>query len=323
MHLPLVFLPTRRLCALVALSLLLLSAGCEQMGRDFDRLVGAESDPVNAYKEARRLDEAGDDAAAVRLYRRAAEAGNAEAAYELGEAYWLGEGVERDLPRAADWFNRAADGGSPRGQYLLGRAYAEGRGVDKEPATAARFFGRAATQGHAPAQYELGRAFANGIGVPQDRLWAGRWYGKAARQGHVDAQVAYGALLAAGEGVERDLQLGYAFLTVAAENGSERAQEVLPRLRSQLSPQRRRAAEPMIAEIRNPPVSGFADKPTVRYVQAALNRLGFEAGPVDGLMGPKTRAGIQSYQRARGREVDGELDPDLLQAILDDMRAAA
>ncbi len=69
------------------------------------------------------------------------------------------------------------------------------------------------------------------------------------------------------------------------------------------------------------PATDLADAPTVRYVQQALAELGFDAGPVDGLMGPRTRAGLRAYQRAESLPADGELTPELLRRLLEDRRA--
>lgn len=303
-----------------------LLASCQQMGDDLGRLgqaISGSGDPQRLYAQARELDAQDRDGDAVTLYRKAARAGSAEAAYELGEAYRDGEGVSPDLDEAADWFNESARLGSPRGQYLLGQAYAEGRGVERDPERAARWFARAAEQGHAPAQYALGRAFMNGDGVPADPLWAGRWYAKAARQGESRAQFSYGAILADGQRVPRDRALGYAFLARAAANGVGAAGPLAERVRAAMTDRQRRVADRHLAEIQAAPSGDFADPPTVRYVQAALRRLGHDAGPVDGLMGPATRTGIRSFQRAQGLEVDGELDADLLRAVLRATRASA
>jgi len=45
----------------------------------------------------------------------------------------------------------------------------------------------------------------------------------------------------------------------------------------------------------------------VRAVQAALNRLGFGAGAVDGVLGPGTRAAIQRFQASIGARATGQL----------------
>lgn len=44
---------------------------------------------------------------------------------------------------------------------------------------------------------------------------------------------------------------------------------------------------------------------TTRGVQGALLELGYDVGPVDGVMGPRTRAAVMAYQRAVGLTADG------------------
>jgi peptidoglycan hydrolase-like protein with peptidoglycan-binding domain len=46
----------------------------------------------------------------------------------------------------------------------------------------------------------------------------------------------------------------------------------------------------------------------VRTAQQALADKGYNPGPVDGLMGPKTRAAVQDFQRKEGLEPSGQLD---------------
>lgn len=54
---------------------------------------------------------------------------------------------------------------------------------------------------------------------------------------------------------------------------------------------------------------------TVLELQRELNRLGFNAGPVDGLMGARTRAAIQAYQRDNQLLVDGQPTSSLLSHV--------
>ncbi len=44
-------------------------------------------------------------------------------------------------------------------------------------------------------------------------------------------------------------------------------------------------------------------------IQARLNNLGFDAGPVDGIEGPLTRGGVKAFQTRYGLQVDGIAGP--------------
>jgi peptidoglycan hydrolase-like protein with peptidoglycan-binding domain len=58
----------------------------------------------------------------------------------------------------------------------------------------------------------------------------------------------------------------------------------------------------------------FAD-PLVLDLQQELNRKGFNAGVVDGLIGPQTRDAISAAQRSLNMYVDGEPSDTLLKAL--------
>ena len=49
-----------------------------------------------------------------------------------------------------------------------------------------------------------------------------------------------------------------------------------------------------------------ADSAPVRDIQTTLNARGYDAGPADGIAGPRTRAAIRAYQRDNGLAVDGQ-----------------
>jgi peptidoglycan hydrolase-like protein with peptidoglycan-binding domain len=52
-------------------------------------------------------------------------------------------------------------------------------------------------------------------------------------------------------------------------------------------------------------------------IQARLNNLGFEAGPVDGIMGPKTRRGLNAFRRAHEMPESNSLDETTQKKIVD------
>ena len=58
--------------------------------------------------------------AAVQIWRPLAEAGDSDAAFNLGQAYRLGRGVPLDIAAAQTWFERAARNGHLDAQTTLG-----------------------------------------------------------------------------------------------------------------------------------------------------------------------------------------------------------
>ena len=59
----------------------------------------------------------------IDMFKQRAEAGDAEAQYNLGQVYYMGWGMEHDWSRAAYWFRKAAEHGHADAQEWLGRAY--------------------------------------------------------------------------------------------------------------------------------------------------------------------------------------------------------
>ena len=51
--------------------------------------------------------------------------------------------------------------------------------------------------------------------------------------------------------------------------------------------------------------AGRRGRPSVREIQLALKRQGYDPGPIDGKMGAQTKAAIKAFQRSHGLEPDG------------------
>ena len=85
--------------------------------------------------------------------RARAEAGDAEAQFNLGVMYAFGRGVTQDYAQAVSWFRKAADQGYAEAQYNLGFRYAIGQGVPQDDAEAVRWYRLAADQGFALATW--------------------------------------------------------------------------------------------------------------------------------------------------------------------------
>lgn len=55
-----------------------------------------------------------------------------------------------------------------------------------------------------------------------------------------------------------------------------------------------------------------ADPEIVRSVQQSLSEQGYDAGPVDGIMGPQTKEALKEFQQAQGLDASGELNEQSL-----------
>lgn len=56
------------------------------------------------------------------------------------------------------------------------------------------------------------------------------------------------------------------------------------------------------------PSASAASSEEIRQVQRSLNDKGYDAGPVDGVLGHRTRSGIRQYQESEKLPVTGRLD---------------
>jgi len=78
--------------------------------------------------------------AALRLWRLAAEQGNASAQHNLGAMYDKGRGVPQDYAETAKWFRLAAKQGNAQAQNNLCAMYDKGHGVLQDNITAHMWF---------------------------------------------------------------------------------------------------------------------------------------------------------------------------------------
>ncbi len=122
----------------------------------------------------------GDYAAALGQWRPLAARGNADAMFNLGQAYRLGRGIPIDLGAAEDWYTRAARGGHVDAQTQLGMMLFQ-NGYSR---AAMSWLRKSADKGDARAQLIYGTALYNGDGVAnRDPLLAYSYVSRSAAQG--------------------------------------------------------------------------------------------------------------------------------------------
>lgn len=121
----------------------------------------------------------GDYAAAVKQWQGEAARGDADAIFNLGQAYKLGKGVKQDLPQAEKLFGQAAAMGHLQASDNYGLLLFQ-RG---ERGQALPYLRSAADRGDPRAEYLLGIAHFNGELVPKDWVRAYALVSLARQQG--------------------------------------------------------------------------------------------------------------------------------------------
>ncbi|HVJ01022.1 MAG TPA: SPOR domain-containing protein [Sphingomonas sp.] len=121
----------------------------------------AQEDPVKTGVDAYQR---GDYPAAVAQWRTAAARGDADAQFNLGQAYKLGRGVPPDMKQSEEWYRKAALQGHDDAETYYGLAMFEnGKHRDAAP-----WLERGVARGDARAQYVLGVMLFNGDSVEKD-----------------------------------------------------------------------------------------------------------------------------------------------------------
>ena len=109
-----------------------------------------------------------------------AQAGDAEAAIGVGDAYAKAEGRAQDCKQAAAWYEKAANATS---EMRLAALYRDGcRTLPRDMAQAAAWYAKAADLGDATAQGTLGTLYFFGQGVAQNYAEAYFWLDLAAHE---------------------------------------------------------------------------------------------------------------------------------------------
>jgi uncharacterized protein len=158
----------------------------------------------------------GDYVNAVAIWRPLADAGDADASFNLGQAYRLGRGVLVDLATAQVWLERAAQ------------------------------------QDHPDAQTTLGLLLFQNGNQPEGL----RWLKISAERGDARALLVYGTALFNGDSVAQDPVLGYAYVSRAAAQGLEPAKNTVAQMDEiRPHAQRRKGVAQAMQKARTPPSS--------------------------------------------------------------------
>ncbi len=281
--------------------------------------------------------------------REAAAAGDRIALYFVGDYYSGGVPGQsgNDLKKALSWYEKSAELGYPLAQYRLANFHEKGFGTERDLNAAKKWYQMAAEQGNAAAMHNLAVLYANGVDGVADFDSATRWFQQAAEFGLKDSQFNLGILSAKGEGVAQNMSESYKWFAVAARTGDPDAAAKRDEVAKILSPEDLETAKTAAelwkakqideeANLVSIPDEWIADqtatasaptqapqldadqmKKAVQNIQAILNNNGYDAGPVDGVMGEKTKIAIKAFQEANGLEPTGEVNQALVAKLLE------
>lgn len=276
--------------------------------------------------------------------RVAASGGDSAAQFEIATRYMEGRFVPQDFAAAAHWYGLAADQGNVPAAYRIGSFYEQGRGVDRDTDSAIAWYEQAAQGGNPRAMHNLAVMAAEGRGVAgattPDFERASGWFRAAADHGLSDSQFNLAVLFARGMGVERDLLESYKWFALAANAGDSEAvgrrdevagvlgEEALALARARVDNWQAIPIDRAAVEV-DQPEGGWDDNPVrasgtgevstaqamIAEAQALLAQRGYQPGPADGLIGPRTSDAVRAFRRSVGLEDADIIDAALLNAL--------
>lgn len=155
------------------------------------------------------------DTVSLETLKNSAEAGDAKSQFSLALRYRDGNGVEKNLSTAFQWFMKSAENGNAEAMYQVGTSFKEGKGVRKDRDQAKLWMKKGAEAGNPDAQYAHARSFGLThrstliLGKKEEKPDYARqyveWLNKAASQNHIKAKY----------------ELGMTYLLGASENWSD------------------------------------------------------------------------------------------------------
>ncbi len=153
-----------------------------------------ESDDL-IFARAQELYGKGDFQGAFQLYLALADRGRVGCRRFVGWMYFGGEGVEKDLSKAFEWFKKAAHQGDREAKFGAGRVCL----LTRDDTNALTWFTLACREGFVPGCFRLGWMYLHGRGCGKDPAKAYDLLSDAYAKGHLPAGRARARLLIAGQ----------------------------------------------------------------------------------------------------------------------------
>lgn len=161
-----------------------------------------------------------DKAKAYELYKKAAEQENSEAQYRLA-CYFENENSSENKNKVVYWMEKSAENNYPEAQFKLGQFYYTGTYVDKNIEKAIDYFELASNDFNENAMYMLGDVYD----ARNDKFGAFAYYQNSAIFDKWESQRKVAERYEFGEGTEKDLSKAIKWLKIANDNTRAQLQE--------------------------------------------------------------------------------------------------
>jgi localization factor PodJL len=206
-----------------------------------------------------------------------------------------------DYAKAFQLYLKAAQAERSYSQFMVSNMLLSGEGTPRDGHAGIEWMEKAAENGYPPALYGLAVFRLFGFGVEQDEAAAAALFEKAARLEHGLSMLALGSMHSVGLGVEKDRGEAIRWFRMAKAYGLSVEDELLT------DPERVFEVMMKAPERRYIVPTADISREQLQFIQQRLAELGYDPGPIDGAMGPRTREAIKMYQNQAGLPVDGQL----------------
>ena len=238
----------------------------------------APSEPRIAFELGRAYASAGRNDDAARLYREAADAGEAVAQYELAMDYYDGRGVPADPQEAIKLLEASSAQGNGFAKYWLGTEKVNGTNIPADYPDALKLFQEAADFGAPEALTELGKMYYRGQSVPVDYVKALDYFRSAALKNAASGYFYVGFMTALGSGG-------------AQPNPASATADMMKGLL---------LGDPDAQAIIVDDGAKMFDVSIRKAIQTYLRSEGFYKGTADGVLGAGTQEAITAWRAAKG-----------------------
>jgi TPR repeat protein len=181
------------------------------------------------------------------IYRRGATKGHVPSMNRVGLMYFRGDlGAARDDRQAFDYFKRAANAGNANALFNLSRLYLLGTGVAKNEAEALKLMRQAADKDHILALNTLGAMAAR----TDERERARLYFARSAALGNAVGLFQTGLYALHDGDTRENLRLAHRYFNLASARGHPEAGRVLAEISAQLSEEDRMIAQSQARDFR-------------------------------------------------------------------------